>query len=130
MKRMLIFAFLIGFIGVGSLIIAGEKGETSVKLSTLEGVLRVHPKFLYKYYIVAYGGQTCALYGDTHTNEPEKLKDMKPGTQIRVRGCLGTFLHSGGSKDNPSPFPRTWVIYMELKEVTELRRAVANQQMQ
>lgn len=123
MKRTLIFVFLIGFIAVGSLIAAGKKGETPVKLSTLEGVLRVHPKFLYKYYIVAYGGQTCALYGGTLAREPEKLKDIKPGTWIRVRGQLGTFLHRGGSKDNPSPFSRTWVIYMELKEVTELRKA-------
>lgn len=123
MKRMLIVALMVGFFGVILLNAtgkAGKKDETTIKLSTLEGVLRIHPKFLYKYYIVAYGGQTCALYGNARERELENLKNIKEGTKIRVRGQLDTFLHKGGSEENPSPFPKTWVIYMIPKEVIKL----------
>jgi len=97
--------------------------ESDEEPATLEGMLKVHPKFLYKYYIAAYGGQTCALYGKGRARECPALKDIKPGTYIRVRGRLGTFLHKGGTKDNPSPFGRTWVIYMQVVEVEKLKEA-------
>jgi hypothetical protein len=87
---------------------------------TLEGKLKIHPKFLYKYYIEAYGGQTCALYGDENPQEYARLEGVKPDTYISVRGHLGTRLFEGGTEDNPSPFGRTWVIYMEVKEITRL----------
>ncbi len=90
------------------------------EIVTLEGMLKTHPKFLYNYYIAAYGGQTCALYGNNNPQEFAKLEDITPDTFIRVRGCLGTMLHKGGTEDNPSPFGRTWVIYMEVKEINIL----------
>ena len=83
--------------------------------STLEGTLKVHPKYLYKYYLAGLGNaQTCALF------EPEAFKDIKPDSRIRVTGCLGTRFHTGGTDANPSPFPRTWIIYMDVKSVKVL----------
>lgn len=50
----------------------------------LEGVLRIHPKFHYRYYIDGFGsGQNCALF-----KADERLADVEPGTRIRVRGDL------------------------------------------
>jgi hypothetical protein len=93
-----------------------QNAEAKNQTSTLEGVLKVHPKFLFKYYITGFGdGQECALFGE------DKLKNVKPGSTIRVEGHLGTRFHEGGSEKNPSPFPRTWIIYMDVDSVTVLR---------
>ena len=79
---------------------------------TLEGILKVHPKYLYKYYITGFGdGQECALM------KCQELEKFKPGSYIHVEGKLGTFYHSGGNKNNPSPLPKTWVIYMDVEKV-------------
>ncbi len=86
--------------------------------ATLEGTLRVHPKFLYKYYIDGFGdGQKCALRSD------ERFADIKPGTRIRVRGALMSKFHRGRTPTNPSPFPRTWYIEMNVEAVTVLKPA-------
>jgi hypothetical protein len=45
------------------------------------------------------------------------LRKLPPGTRVRVQGRLGTHLHPGGTKDNPLPFSRTWVIYMDVEKV-------------
>jgi hypothetical protein len=90
----------------------------------LEGVLKVYPKFLYKYYLVADGGQTCALY-EPEQRTGELLSRIEPGSRVRVSGSLGTRLHPGGTKDNPSPFGRTWVIYMDVEKVEILPAARA-----
>ena len=50
----------------------------------------------------------------------DALKNIKVGSHIRVEGYLDTFHHKGGSKDNPSPFPAAWVIYMDVEKVTVL----------
>lgn len=95
--------------------------EAKETRSTLEGTLRVHPKFLFKQYLNGFGdGQQCALFGQ------EQLEQIEPGTHIRVTGRLGTRFHPGGSKDNPSPFPRTWYIYMKVESVTILRKPTPN----
>ena len=84
-------------------------------LHTLEGELRVHPKYLYKYYLVFGDGQKCALYSSAHKHEDESLAALKPGARVRVRGVLGTEFHrSTGTKDNPSPFGSAWIMYMDI----------------
>lgn len=96
---------------------AAQKAETKEQVSVFEGVLKVHPKFLYKFYITGVtDGQHFALFGD------EKLKDIKPGSAIHVEGRLGTRFHAGGTEKNPSPFPRTWYVYMEVESVKVLRK--------
>lgn len=121
MKRLSIICLTIVFIGLTSLLAYTQEPHPEKKLATLEGMLKVHPKFMYKYYIVAYGGQTCALYTDPSVGE-DLLKDIKPGTYVRVRGALGTFYHGGGTKTNPSPFGKAWVIYMNVRETTSLTK--------
>lgn len=92
------------------------------KLWTLEGELKVHPKYIYRYYLTALGnGQMCALYGPDHGRESDLLADIKLPARVRVRGVLGTDYHSGGTKDNPSPFPATWTLYMDVHEVEALK---------
>jgi hypothetical protein len=38
-----------------------------------------------------------------------------------VRGVLGTAHHAGGTKDNPSPFPPTWTVFMDVHEAEALK---------
>lgn len=94
---------------------AGDEPKTP-KLWTLEGELKVHPKYLYRYYLVLGNGQMCALYGSE-----DQLARLKLPTHIRVSGVLGTSHHLGGTKENPSPFPETWVLYMDVQEVEALK---------
>jgi hypothetical protein len=88
---------------------------------TLEGELKIHPKFIYRYYIVLLAGQTCALYGSDHHRESDQLARVQLPDFVRVRGVLGTEEHSGGTRDNPSPFPKGWTLYMDVLEVEALK---------
>lgn len=87
------------------------------KLWRLEGELKVHPKYIYRYYLEFGDGQKCALYGADHGREPDQLARIKLRARVRVRGELGTEYHPGGTKANPSPFSATWTLYMDVHEV-------------
>lgn len=56
-----------GTVAVGTAVLSGTAAgdePKSPKLWTLEGELKVHPKFIYRYYLVLLGtSQVCALYG-------------------------------------------------------------------
>jgi hypothetical protein len=84
------------------------------KLWTLEGELQVHPKYLYRYYLVLGDGQKCALYGSD-------LARLQLPARVRVRGVLGTAHHPGGTNENPSPFSETWFLYMNVHKVEALK---------
>ncbi|MBC8871446.1 MAG: hypothetical protein H8E44_18640 [Planctomycetes bacterium] len=88
-------------------------------VDTLEGVLRVHPRFHYRYFIEGFGdGQECALFG-----ADKSLQQIKPGSLIRVRGDLASkFL---GQKDGTSALISTWIIYMDVDQVEVLRGPVS-----
>lgn len=85
----------------------------------LEGTLRVHPKFHYRYYIDGFGdGQKCALFG-----ADDQLQATKPGSLVRVRGQLASKFF-GPRKPTPgTALLSTWIIYMDVDEVEVLRRA-------
>ena len=101
---------------------AAAAGEPEApKLWTLEGELKAHPKFLYRYYLALLDGQKCALYGPDHSREPEQLARLQLPARVRVRGVLGTAHHPGGTKENPSPFPEGWMLYMDVHEVEALK---------
>ena len=99
---------------------AGDEPKAP-KLWTLEGDLKVHPKYIYRYYLMLGDGQMCALYGSDHGREPDQLDRLELPARVRVRGVLGTSHHPGGTKENPSPFPETWVLYMDVHEVEALK---------
>ena len=99
---------------------AGNEPEAP-KLWTLEGELKVHPKYLYRYYLVLGDGQKCALYGPDHGREPDHLARLQLPVRVRVRAVLGTAHHPGGTQENPSPFPETWLLYMDVHEVEALK---------
>jgi hypothetical protein len=85
---------------------------------TLEGVLRVHPKFHYRYYVDGFGdGQECALF-----SADDRLQQIKPGSLIRVRGDLASKFF--GHKDKASALISTWIIYMDVDQVEVLRGPV------
>jgi hypothetical protein len=92
--------------------------EPKPTLWTLEGDLKVHPKYLYRFYLEF--GNICALYGADHGREPEMLTRLQLPARVRVRGVLGTSYHAGGTKVNLSPFPASWIIYMDVHEVERL----------
>lgn len=92
-----------------------------LKLWTLEGELKVHSKFIYRFYLVLLDGQKCALYGSDHSREPDPLTRLQLPARVRVRGVLGTSHHPGGTKENPSPFPAGWTVYMDVHEVEALK---------
>jgi len=112
-----------GAVVVGTAVLGGTvTGDEpkAPKLLTLEGELKVHPKFIYRYCLELLGGQTCALYGSDHGREPDQLARLKLRVRVRVRGVLGTEHHPGGTKENPSPFPEGWTMYMDVHEVKVL----------
>jgi hypothetical protein len=123
-RRAAIGTFAAGAVVAGKAL-AGTSADderAEPKLWTLEGQLKEHPKFLYRYYLALLGtGQICALYGADHGREPEALKRLKLPIAIRVRGVLGTAYHDGGRADNPSPFPAGWTLYMDVHEVETLK---------
>jgi hypothetical protein len=101
---------------------AGDESK-GAKLWTLEGELKVHPKYIYRYFLVLSdeSGQRCALYGSDHARDPDQLARVRLPARVRVRGVLGTEHHSGGTKENPSPFSETWILYMDVHEVEALK---------
>ncbi|MAG93727.1 MAG: hypothetical protein CMJ48_08270 [Planctomycetaceae bacterium] len=100
--------------------VPGDQSASNKSSDTLEGVLRIHPKFHYRYYIDGFGdGQECALF-----QADERLKRIKPGSVIRVRGDLASNLFGGNPKDKRSALIRTWVIYMDVEQVEVLRGPV------
>lgn len=87
----------------------------------LEGVLRLHPKFHYRYYIDGFGnGQKCALFG-----ADGKLAQIKPGSLIRVRGKLGSKFF-GDPNDKLAAVIPTWVIYLNVDHLEVLREPSRN----
>jgi hypothetical protein len=91
------------------------------KLWTLEGEVKIHPKFIYRYYIVLLDGQKCALYGSDHGREPDQLARLQPPVRVKVRGALGTEHHRRGTQENPSPFGEGWTVFMDVHEVEALK---------
>lgn len=122
-RRSAMRAATAGAVAVGSAVLPGTAaghGPEALKLWALEGELKTHPKYLYRYYLVFSHGQWCALYGADHSHNPDHLARLPLPVRIRVRGVLGTAYHSGGTKDNPSPFPAAWTLYMDVHEVEKL----------
>ncbi len=96
--------------------------ENTGQSQMLEGEFRIHPKYLYKYYVAFGDGQTCALYSASHQRDDEALGVLRPGAKVRVRGILGTEFHrSTATTDNPSPFNSAWVLYMDVESVELLQ---------
>ena len=119
-RRSAMRATAAGAVAVGTAVFSGTAAGDEPKppkLWTLEGELKVHPKFLYRYYLVLLGtGQICALYG-----AEDQLARLKLPIGVNVRGVLGTKYHDGGTKENPSPFPPGWTLYMDVHEVEPLK---------
>ncbi len=90
-----------------------EAKQQMQEQAALVGILKEHPKWLFKYLIQPLGsGQEIALRG-SH----DVLKEIVPGSIIKVQGHLATMHHNGGTKENPSPFSAQWVVYMDVKNV-------------
>ena len=123
-RRAAMRAATAGAVVIGTAVLGGKAAgdePKAPKLWTLEGELKVHPKFIYRYYIVLLDGQKCGLYGADHSREPGQLARLQLPARVRVRGVLGTAHHPGGTKENPSPFPETWTLYMDVHEAKALK---------
>jgi len=120
MKYLLLSAALLCMITL-RMAAASAQTPTEKPADCLEGVLRVHPKFHYRYYINEFGaGQSCALLGaDT------RLEQIKPGSRIRVQGKLAS-KYFGDPKDKTPAVISTWVIYMRVEQVDVLRQPSSN----
>lgn len=93
-----------------------QNAESKTPVSVFEGILKIHPKYLWKYYVTGFAqGQLLALFGD------EILKDIKPGSIIHVEGRLGTRLPPRGDEKNPPQLSGGWYIYMDVESVKVLR---------
>src|SRR4051812_21579105 len=92
-RRSAMRAATAGAVVVGTAVLDGTAAgdETKApKLWPLEGELKVHPKYIYRYYLVLGDGQKCALYGSDHAREPDQLARLPFPVRVRVRGVLGT----------------------------------------
>ena len=116
MRRLPIFLTALSVI-VALVGAANARKELPKPTDELEGVLRVHPKFHYRYYIDGFGdGQQCGLFQANET-----LKQLEPGTRIRVRGDLKSKFF-GNPKDKTAALVSTWIIYMDVDDVEVLRQ--------
>lgn len=119
------FSFRLAALAAGALLVgvAGGRQPTETKASqksgdVLVGVLRVHPKFHYRYYIDGFGdGQECALF-----RADQRLRQIRPGSLIRVRGDLASRFF-GDPKDKRAALASTWIIYMDVDDVEVVRGA-------
>ena len=101
------------------LLLGTDSGQKAPEkpVDTLEGTLRIHPKFHYRYYIDGFGdGQECALFG-----ADDRLEKIKPGSRIRVRGDLASKLF-GNPNDKTAALVSTWIIYMNVDDVELARK--------
>ena len=100
--------------------VSGAQKTWNRPADTLAGVLRVHPKFHYRYFVDGFGdGQHCALFG-----ADKRLSRVEPGSAIRVRGDLASKLFGGDPRDKTPALARTWIIYMNVDQVEVLRGPV------
>ena len=124
-RRSAMRAAAAGTVAVGTVVLGGTAAGDEPKVPkqwTLEGELKVHPKFHYRYYLVLLGtGQICALYSAGHGREQNQLARLKLPIGVKVRGELGTEYHDGGTKDNPSALVGGWILYMDVREVETLK---------
>jgi len=96
---------------------AQAQGRSEDRAEILEGTLRVHPKFHYRYYIDGFGdGQQCALF-----QVDDRLQHIKPGSLIRVRGNLASKFFGRDPKDKFPALASTWIIYMNVEHVEVIR---------
>ncbi len=99
-------------------VVKTQMGEPSPNdLSVLEGTLKLHPKFAYRFYLDGLAnGQTCGLRG-----VDAELKEIQPETRIRVRGILHShhFEESAYRQPNAALIVADY-IYMDVKHVKPL----------
>ncbi|MCA9259539.1 MAG: hypothetical protein KDA61_10090 [Planctomycetales bacterium] len=82
-------------------------------LSTLEGFLRIHPKFHYRYYVDGLAeGQSCALRG-----ADDALANLKPGSRVRVRGRMGSVHFSDADRSQESALLLVDYIYLDVEHI-------------
>lgn len=113
-----------GAVVVGTAALSGMAAADEPKAPkpwTLEGELKVHPKYLYRYDLVFGDGQKCALYGSDHGREPDLPAGLNLPARVRVRGVFGTDYHSGRTKENLPPFPAAWTPYLDVHEAELLK---------
>ena len=88
-RRTLVASAIAGTVAMGSGILRASADDAEAnadKMWTLEGELKVHPKFVYRYYLLVLDGQKCALYGAGHSRDPEELSHLQLPVRVRVRG--------------------------------------------
>lgn len=119
-RRGMIATSALGAMSFGHMAAGAEPKD--FKPWTLEGVLKIHPKFLYRFYLKLLDGQKCALFGSEHERDPDSLTQIPLPARVRVRGVLGTAQFVGGTKEAPSPFPAGWIVFMNVSEVELLER--------
>lgn len=96
---------------------AEQKPRTEMEMVELTGTLHRPIKWTPQLKIVPAGQiQHIDLEGN-------QIRDIKEGTPLRVRGVVRSRLHRGGTKENPSPFPPQWIIWLEVSQVEVLKDA-------
>lgn len=123
-RRTALATVFAGTLATGGRLQAAPNGAGAGKSGpvwALEGSLKTHPKFLYRFFIELLDGQRCALFGADHERETAELKAVKLPARVRVLGRLGTEHHSGGDSKNLSPFPEGWIVYMDVEKVDVLK---------
>lgn len=116
MKRLAAFVTLLAAIPLFAA--ANQERPAESPRDELVGVLRVHPKFHYRYYLDGFGdGQQCALFG-----ADEQLERLEPGTRLRVHGRLASRHFAADPNDHAPALAPTWVIYLEVERAEKLKR--------
>jgi hypothetical protein len=88
----------------------------------LSGILRRPVKWTPQLEIVPAGVvRRIDLKGSlVEGNEAKEV--LKDGQAVKVWGAVRTYLHQGGTPENPSPFPPQWMIQLEVTKVEKIDR--------
>ena len=115
MKRHLLFSIILLLMVTDTW--AGEPVDAFARLEPIElsGILRKPIKWNPRLELQPQGVAT------TFDLNGPLLRDIPEGTHIRVVGVVRSHLHTGGTQDNPSPFPAQWMVWLDVTEVEVLK---------
>jgi hypothetical protein len=101
-----------------------QEGASVAKPEVVElsGILRRPVKWSPQLEIVPAGVVKRIDLKGTLVEGNEAKEELKDGQAVKVWGVVRTWLHRGGTQENPSPFPRQWMIQLEVTKVEKVER--------
>lgn len=109
---------------IGALLCVAQEPASAAEpeLVELSGIVRRPVKWTPQLEIVPAGVVKRIDLKGTLVEGNEAKEELKDGQAVKVWGVVRTRLHRGGTQENPSPFPRQWMIQLEVTKVEKVER--------